>query len=641
MRPLFRFCFTLLCLWSSQAAFSQQFSQQTIDRLAMTAKVWGYLKYFHPEVDGCTKSMDTVLLGILPQIKASTTDNEFNAALRKLFAFAGSVPKGAGSPPSLTEREIKHLDLSWLTAPVLAEDLRLSLDSVRANARFREQCYYQNNNAPSQAEPYFYIDDERVYADTRLVQQDYRLLLFFRYWNIINYFYPYKYLLSTPWSKTLTDLIPVVTEDSTILSFHLAMARVQTRIDDAHGFTSSYTFYQNFGLNYLPFTLAYREGKTVVNKVFETSSGIKQGDVVLSINGQPIEELRDSLRKYASGSNPASKERNVNSFLVRSNQPSSTFVVDDGSGSRTLQVNYNLTSDQFFAQESPYDPRPWKILPGNIGYVDMGNLVEDSVEAMYTELKPTQAIIFDVRNYPQGTMYEICRRIHPQEYTFVKFTYPDATFAGSLYYDEIGYTCGPSFSDPNWYQGKVIILFNEETQSHAEFTIMSLEQHPNAVKIGSQTAGADGNVMPIMITTGMALYFTSLGVYYPDWGETQRIGIVPDIEILPTVESIRQGRDQVLERALQVASSVQDLATGAGVEAYPNPFDQTITIAALPQGFRTFELVDMLGRVVFQEPRSPATETYTLTMPADLARGTYVLRVKHETGTMQQVVIKR
>ena len=40
---------------------------------------------------------------------------------------------------------------------------------------------------------------------------------------------------------------------------------------------------------------------------------------------------------------------------------------------------------------------------------------------------------------------------------------------------------------------------------------------------------------------------SGIGVFYPDKSPTQRVGIVPDIEVSPTVEGIRTGRDEVLE----------------------------------------------------------------------------------------------
>jgi C-terminal processing protease CtpA/Prc len=44
---------------------------------------------------------------------------------------------------------------------------------------------------------------------------------------------------------------------------------------------------------------------------------------------------------------------------------------------------------------------------------------------------------------------------------------------------------------------------------------------------------------------------SGIGVYYPDNKPTQRVGIVPDIEVKPTIDGIRDGRDEVLEEALR------------------------------------------------------------------------------------------
>jgi C-terminal processing protease CtpA/Prc len=43
-----------------------------------------------------------------------------------------------------------------------------------------------------------------------------------------------------------------------------------------------------------------------------------------------------------------------------------------------------------------------------------------------------------------------------------------------------------------------------------------------------------------------------LGIYYPDGEETQRIGIVPDIEVKPTIQGIREGRDELMEKAIEI-----------------------------------------------------------------------------------------
>jgi len=45
---------------------------------------------------------------------------------------------------------------------------------------------------------------------------------------------------------------------------------------------------------------------------------------------------------------------------------------------------------------------------------------------------------------------------------------------------------------------------------------------------------------------------SGIGVYYPDGRETQRIGIVPDIELKPTIEGIKKGQDEVLQKAIEI-----------------------------------------------------------------------------------------
>ena len=46
-------------------------------------------------------------------------------------------------------------------------------------------------------------------------------------------------------------------------------------------------------------------------------------------------------------------------------------------------------------------------------------------------------------------------------------------------------------------------------------------------------------------------------VRWPDGKQLQRVGLLPDIEVKPTIAGIRAGRDEVLERAVQYAEHGQ------------------------------------------------------------------------------------
>ena len=101
------------------------------------------------------------------------------------------------------------------------------------------------------------------------------------------------------------------------------------------------------------------------------------------------------------------------------------------------------------------------------------------------------------------------------------------------------------------YTGKVIILVDEVSLSQAEYTTMALRTAPGAKVLGSTTAGADGNVSQIPLPGGLSSMISGIGVFYPDKKPTQRIGILADMEVKPTIAGIRSGRDEVLEEAVR------------------------------------------------------------------------------------------
>jgi C-terminal processing protease CtpA/Prc len=118
--------------------------------------------------------------------------------------------------------------------------------------------------------------------------------------------------------------------------------------------------------------------------------------------------------------------------------------------------------------------------------------------------------------------------------------------------ESVALNAGPASPNGGYYRGKVILLGDERTQSHAEFTMMALRTAPDVTIVGSPTAGADGNVSLITLPGGITTYFSGLGVFYPDGSPTQRVGIVPDIVAVPTIAGIQNGVDEVLERALSL-----------------------------------------------------------------------------------------
>jgi C-terminal processing protease CtpA/Prc len=99
------------------------------------------------------------------------------------------------------------------------------------------------------------------------------------------------------------------------------------------------------------------------------------------------------------------------------------------------------------------------------------------------------------------------------------------------------------------YSGQVVTLVDEATQSQAEYDAMTLRA-AGATIIGSTTAGADGDVTSLSLPVEFISQFSGIGIFYPDKTATQRVGIVPDIVVTPTIAGIQAGRDEVLEAAI-------------------------------------------------------------------------------------------
>jgi C-terminal processing protease CtpA/Prc len=110
----------------------------------------------------------------------------------------------------------------------------------------------------------------------------------------------------------------------------------------------------------------------------------------------------------------------------------------------------------------------------------------------------------------------------------------------------------PILSTEKWrYKGKTVMLIDERAISQAEHTGLFFEAANGTKFIGSHTAGANGDITNFNVPGGIIIMFTGQAVRHADGRQLQRIGLVPDIEIRPTVEGIQNGKDEVLEGAIQ------------------------------------------------------------------------------------------
>ncbi|KFF07200.1 S41 family peptidase [Flavobacterium reichenbachii] len=533
-----------------QTIFSASKITET-EKLAATCKVWGFLKYYHPKVAGGGVDWDKQLLEKLPEIEKAQTQEAFSLILENWIDDLGPIKEIAPiAIPKDVEYFDKNFDLSWIKSNKLfSKKLSNKLKFIENNRFLGEQFYVGTaenaGNISLKNESYKHPD---------FTNKNSKLRMIFMYWNLIEYFFPDKYLMGQKWDTTLEKAIPLVIQSDNQDDFYLTMKKLVSRIDDSHTEFFIYSSSKTSKIKrYFPAHGKIIDDKLVVTEILGDSlaqaDDIKIGDIVTKINDKTIKEIILENRDLICASNePKYLEKLVNTILLSNSDTVKVEFFKNGKyiTKEMTWFNYHDSHRNEFKKGAQKKPEKFKLLDHNIGYVNMGVIKPKHIPDMIAVLKSTKAIVFDMRNYPNGTFKEIAEFINPQEKKFAIYTHPDLSYPGKFKWSS-GTTIG--FDNKDYYKGKVIVLLNEKSQSQAEWTAMCFQTSGHTTIIGSQTAGADGNVSEFDFE-GFHTLFSGIGVFYPDKRETQRIGIVPDIEVKPTIQGIQEGKDEVLDRAL-------------------------------------------------------------------------------------------
>ncbi|MBZ4042789.1 S41 family peptidase [Flavobacterium hibisci] len=517
------------------------------EKLSATCKVWGFLKYYHPKVANGEFNWDQQLLEKLPKIDKAQTKEEFSLILENWIDELGPVKEIA---PIAMPKEIqlfdKNFDLSWFNNKLFSKKLSKKLKFIEDNRFQSGEEFGPDFDSFKNLKNYLNLDYNK---------SDSRILMLFVYWNVIEYFFPYKYVMDQKWDKTLEQTLPFILDTKNELEFLAVMKRMSTKLNDGH---VMFHIYPRLGAPYkepvyFPATGKIIDDKLVVTEILGDSLAeaynIKIGDVIAKINGKTIKNCIDENRDLIHASNEASYlNKVVTPILTSDSKNVKVEFLKEGKLEikEMIWFNYHDSHRNEFKKGAMKKKEKFKILDNNIGYVNMGVIKPKNIPDMIEALKSTKAIVFDMRNYPKETYAEIANFLSPKENKFATYTYPYLNYPGRYIWTE-GTNCGSENKDN--YKGKVILLLNEYAFSQSEWTAMCFKTAGNTSIIGSQTAGTDGNAFEFefkQFHTG----FSGIGVYYPDKRETQRIGIVPDIEVKPTIKGIQEGRDEVLERAL-------------------------------------------------------------------------------------------
>lgn len=536
-----------LCVFTSALFGQNQLTES--QKLAATAKIWGFLKYYHPEVAKGNYNWDEQLFEVLPKVRSATNNKELSEIYINWIESLGEIKacKNCDAEKGI-KYFYKNLDLNWITDKQLfTDELTEKLNYIKQNRHQGKKHYVAYYKGQPKG---IYFKNELDYKAFDWQDENLRILSLFRYWNVVEYFFPAKYQTDTNWDTILTKMIPKFLNPKSETDFHLAMLELIVSCDDSHATFFNKETYAFFGRYYLPVDFKIIDSKAIITGFYNDSLAILNdlqiGDIITKASGKEISTILEEQEKYINASNISRKRFNASYYTLNGTTDSVKIeIIRNGKTSIKSIKRYPFND---FNHEVIVESESYKILESNIGYINIGLVKEvNEVPEIMETLKNTKAIIFDIRNHEPMDPYYFANYITSKERDFYKATYADLDYPGRFIWTK-PYKIG---NDKLKYHGKVILLVDENSQSQREFTAMCLQVGDNVTTIGSQTSGADGNVVIFNMVGGFKTQITGVGIFYPDGSETQRTGVKIDIEVKPTIKGLIEGKDEILEKAIQ------------------------------------------------------------------------------------------
>jgi hypothetical protein len=544
------------------------------ENLHKLCKVWGFVKYTHLAFLTGEKNWDEELLGMIPLIRFAEED-EVNDILYDWYVSLGDDGYDGHGSSYQTQDLRCMVDLTWIT-----DESYLGAPLSAALARFREIPKMDLSKAPVFFDDNGVCDFSNEKAHSASGVENY-LLGLFRLWNAIEYYFPYKDIIDYDWNEVLLEFIPEMIEAANADSYWFTLYAVSAKTHDAHvywdnqpsklemRFGGSYTGDHDSRRLAIPVMFERAEGQIVVLKTFRDIF-LQPGDVVISVDGVDINKIVEDIKQYIAVPNDE-KLRDVMLFLplCKSSMPEVTVLRDGKELTDTVRaVSWDYKIFKGGLVEKPIE-KSHELLDNNIGLINPMIINADQLYDVMKEFSGTDGLIIDLRQRPHTSIsvYLLAEYFLDEVKPCTLWSKPFAPVPG-FYWDASISRVGPGVRvsrewyaandikypdviDPYFYNKPVVILMNQHSQSKTEAVIMGLRTGPNVTVLGSNSIGADGNCAYLPMPGGATLRFTNFGAYTPEGGQTQRIGLSPDIYIEQTIAGIRDGRDELMEAAVE------------------------------------------------------------------------------------------
>lgn len=480
-------------------------------------RYWGALKYNKIPPTHQIIDWDSVYLNIYPSISNAQNQRDVDSILSAfIYRFDKRNWKKATSAKAILSGKDYGI-LKNLYPPLLIY-LDIISEAFTQN-RINLPAYYSFCNSTIQL-PCF--NNEKSYALDSCKLEVYRSLSLAKFWNAIEYFYPYKNELPIGWDLILENYIPRFREiNKNIEDYVLLTRELNAEILDPHVISSIQGSYSNYISFAPPFIVNIENNKLIVKKSSDTSI-IKPGEEILKYNNQTIIELVKKKQKYFKTLNEtALRTTKINQMLLVSKDSVPVqFIREKDTISCVLLTipsrdlyKLNVEKKCFATNDSMY-------------YLNLACYNDSSLLKKLQTFERGKTLILDLREYPKVS-HNIISYFIDDSLNFGMNTIPKKNFPGKFINWKPAIVVGNSADLRDKFK-EILVLINSETISKGEYIAAAFDDVKNVKLVGSNTAGIMGNMSFIELPGKVICTFTSTGFYDTNGRSLLKKGITPD-----------------------------------------------------------------------------------------------------------------
>ncbi|MBN1563041.1 MAG: hypothetical protein JXA10_04335 [Anaerolineae bacterium] len=384
--------------------------------------------------------------------------------------------------------------------------------------------------------------------------------------------YPFTVEKNLDWSLIYDAITPLVAAAESDIEFHLAIAQLGRFIPDTHLSYVSLPLVQDYllgavGVNQLGVTDA---GEVVVTAVGKNSAadkaGMQRGDVLLRIDGLPALQALDETDLLLMSASSAYTRRALQVGTMLLGPVNSPVTVawqsvdgDEQSATLTRTMDPTALLSALGADALFSDVIQAHMLDSGLGYIRVTGFTSEvsRADAWFAEELQAlidggaQGIIIDMRDNGGGLVQlamSMSGHFFPDYERLFDFYYADGT--GQFAYR--GFV--EILAHESYYDGPVAVLVNEMTGSAAEIFAYAMQIDGRAIIVGNTpSSGAAGEVGDgqYILPGGLQMQIPTGRSVNPATGAIiiEGVGVVPDVRVPVTYESLISADDEVLRAA--------------------------------------------------------------------------------------------